>query len=281
MQNGNVAGLDLHKRFSQVCVMSQEGEEILNRSFKHTFEGLIEMSQALGGCSTVAMEACWGWEAMSDFLDGLGKHGMIFEGSDLFGVSGRKGLEERLSLFSEGYRGVIERALKVVAVLNELMVEIEARAKKRAKEDTIATLLQTIPGIGWWSAILIRYEIDDVERFPRPGKLVSYCGICPSVHGTGGPEKYRYGRMTKQGNAYLRHIFMEDAIPAKTSHKPWSLVYERVKAAKGGNVAKGAVAHRMVEAVYWVWKKRQAFHPRDMLDQGVSSKESSAPLLAS
>lgn len=350
MQNGNVAGLDLHKRFSQVCVMSQEGKEILNRSFKHTFEGLVEMSQALEGCETVAMEACWGWEAMSDFLDKalgkevhlahmlkvkliaeartktdpidartlaqldrtgflplahgasyevrevrsmlrqriffvqlrtslkntvhavLGKHGMIFEGSDLFGVAGRAWLGECAVILSEGYRGVLLRALKSMAVLDELIVEIEAKAKGMAKEDEAVKVLQTIPGIGWWSAMLIRYEIDDVERFSHPRKLVSYCGICPSVHGTGGPEKYRYGRMTKQGNAYLRHIFMEDAIPAVTSYEPWRRVYDRVKEARGGNVAKGAVAHRMVEAVYWVWKKREAFRPHDVLDRKEKSQ---------
>lgn len=359
MQGDYIAGLDLHKRFSQVCVLSQEGEEILNRSFPHTFEGLIQMSQALEGCSTVAMEACWGWEAMSDFLDEvlgkevhlahmlkvkliaearkktdpidartlghlertnflplahrpsrevrevrsilrqriffvqlrtslkntvhavLGKHGMIFEGSDLFGAAGRAWLEECAVILSEGYRGVVLRAIKVMAVLDEVILEIEVKAKGMAKEDEVVKFLQTIPGIGWWSAMLIRYEIDEVERFPHPGKLVSYCGICPSVRGTGGPEKYRYGRMTKQGNAYLRHIFMEDAIPAVTSYKPWRQVYERVKAKGGGNVAKGAVAHRMVEAVYWVWKKREKFHRQEKSGQVVSSTESPVPLLAS
>lgn len=363
MENGNVAGLDLHKRFSQVCVMSQEGEEILNRSFKHTFEGLVEMSQALEGCETVAMEACWGWEAMSDFLDGvlgkevhlahmlkvkliaearkktdpidartlaqlertnflplahrpsrdvrevrallrqriffveirtslknavhavLGKHGMIFEGSDLFGVSGRRWLEERLPLFSEGYRGVLERTLKGMEALNELIGEIEGKAKHLAQGDEVVRLLQTIPGIGWRGAMVIRYEIDDVARFSRPEKLVSYFGICASVHGSGGPAKYHYGGMTKQGNRYLRTVVVEGALPAVRSYAPWRRVYERIKPQRGGNVAKGAVANRMIHAIYWVWKKKEAFAPRltpeDVLDQEQPSTLSPVGRLAS
>lgn len=301
----------------------------------------------------MAMEACWGWEAMSDFLDGvlgkevhlahmlkvkliaeariktdtidartlaqlervdflplahrpsrevrevrvllrqrmffvgirtslkntvhavLGKHGMMFEGSDQFGVSGRRWLEERLPLLTEGYRGVLERTLRGITVLNELMKEIEGEIGQKAQEDEIVRLLQTIPGIGLWTAMVIRYEVDGVERFSHPKKLVSYSGICASVHGTGGPAKYKYGGMTKQGNRYLRTALVEGAFPAIRAYEPWRQVYERIKAQRGANVAKGAVAHRMLEAVYWVWKKKERFAPRltlkDVLDQETST----------
>ncbi|MDL1965835.1 MAG: IS110 family transposase [Candidatus Desulfofervidus auxilii] len=47
-------------------------------------------------------------------------------------------------------------------------------------------------------AFLIRYEIDDIERFSSAKKLYSYTGIVPSTYSSGG--KTYHGRITKQGN---------------------------------------------------------------------------------
>jgi len=37
-----------------------------------------------------------------------------------------------------------------------------------------AQLIATIPGIGFYGALLIRAEIDDIHRFPRPENLCAY-----------------------------------------------------------------------------------------------------------
>jgi len=75
------------------------------------------------------------------------------------------------------------------------------------KKDPRAVLLTTIPGISYYSALLIISEIGDINRFPTYGYLLSYGGLVPSVHSSGG--RTRLGRITKEGSKWLRWILVE------------------------------------------------------------------------
>lgn len=46
----------------------------------------------------------------------------------------------------------------------------------------------TIPGISYYSSLLITAEIGEVDRFPREKKLVSYAGLDPTVRQSGDRE---------------------------------------------------------------------------------------------
>ncbi len=52
-------------------------------------------------------------------------------------------------------------------------------------------------------------EVGCFSRFQSAGALMSYCGLVPSEHSTGGPGKARRGGITKTGNAHLRRILGE------------------------------------------------------------------------
>jgi Transposase IS116/IS110/IS902 family len=49
----------------------------------------------------------------------------------------------------------------------------------------MAKLLTTIPGIGYYSALFLVSEINDVNRFPDSYHLCSYAGLVPSTHSSG------------------------------------------------------------------------------------------------
>jgi transposase IS116/IS110/IS902 family protein len=53
-----------------------------------------------------------------------------------------------------------------------------------AKEDEIASLLMTIPGTGYYSALLINSEVGEINGFPGCYHLCSYAGLVP--HNAGG-----------------------------------------------------------------------------------------------
>ena len=50
----------------------------------------------------------------------------------------------------------------------------------------MAKLLITVPGIGYYSALLIVSEVGDINRFPDSYHLCSYAGLIPSTHSSGG-----------------------------------------------------------------------------------------------
>ena len=78
-----------------------------------------------------------------------------------------------------------------------------------AYEDEDVRLLTTIPGIGYYSALLIKSEIGDVTRFPSDERLCAYAGLVPSVHSSGSCT--RYGPITREGSRWLRWIMVECA----------------------------------------------------------------------
>jgi len=78
--------------------------------------------------------------------------------------------------------------------------------------DGQAQLPCTIPGIGAYSALLIRSEIGDIARFPDSRRLCSYAGLVPAVHASA--DKTRLGGLTKQGSSWLRWILVKCAVHA-------------------------------------------------------------------
>ena len=55
-------------------------------------------------------------------------------------------------------------------------------------------------------------EFGEIERFPNPKHLVSYAGLAPTVHGTGG--RLYTGHISKQGSRWLSWILIEAAMYA-------------------------------------------------------------------
>jgi len=175
--------------------------------------------------------------------------------SDLFGVRGmhflrtadiplleRKLLDDQLELLEE-----IRTRIKAVGSVLEQLKE----------NDEIVTRLKTIPGIGEFISMLIRHEIDKIERFSTSDKLCSYAGLVPSTYSSGG--KTYHGRIIKQGNKYIRWALIEAVVPAVGSDPQIRSYYYSMKAKKGSNAAKVATARRLLKIVYQVWKEKRFY----------------------
>ena len=123
---------------------------------------------------------------------------------------------------------------------------VSKRIDALAKQDERATWLMSMPGIGYYSAMLILAEIGDIGRFPSPKQLSSYAGLVPSVHESG--DRTRYGRITKEGSRWLRWIMVEAAQQA--SRRPGRLrrFHERV-----------ALARKMLEIVYYLLRRHECY----------------------
>ena len=105
--------------------------------------------------------------------------------------------------------------------------------------------------------MLIRHEIDRIERFSTSNKLCAYAGLVPSTYSSGG--KTYHGRIIKQGNKYLRWALIEAVIPATRKDAQISSYYYLMKAKKGSNSAKVATARRLLKIVYQVWKENRFY----------------------
>lgn len=161
-----------------------------------------------------------------------------------------KGLPEVFSAQLRDY-------LKLGNQLTALIEEVEARIEECGQHSEVAELLATIPGVGVFTALLLESEIGDIDRFPSPKKLAAYCGLVPSVHSSG--QVTRRGKITKEGNRWLRWALVEAAGKVKERSAHYRRFYERILHKKGKKVARVACARKLAVTIYWMWKRREPF----------------------
>jgi transposase len=85
----------------------------------------------------------------------------------------------------------------------------------------VVQALQSLRGVSLIVATTTIAEVGDLTRFDRPVELMSYLGLVPSEHSSGG--KTRRGSITKTGNGHVRRVLIEAAwayrLPARVSLK--------------------------------------------------------------
>ena len=117
-------------------------------------------------------------------------------------------------------------------VLQEMIQTISERIERLKRLDNelthqvklwryypIVKAIQAMRGIRLLIATSVIVELGDLNRFDSPRKLMSYVGLTPSEHSSGGTRKL--GSITKCGNGRARRLLIEAAhcyrYPAKVS----------------------------------------------------------------
>jgi transposase len=125
-----------------------------------------------------------------------------------------------------------------------------------------ASRIDTVPGFATTLSVLVAVEIADIKRFPTAADLHSYAGVVPSTYASG--ERTHHGRITKQGSAWLRWAALEAAYPAIKKDLGLRVLYNRLAKRKGANVAKIAVARRLLTIIYRVLTEKREYFPDKM-----------------
>jgi len=175
------------------------------------------------------------------------KHGYHCPYTDAFGIQGR------VWLGTLALRPVYQQALQgLLVVLDTLHAQIQDASRtvdQQAKTTPLAQKLCTLPGVGHYTALLVLAEIGDVQRFPDPKHLVSYAGLAPRVHQSGG--RVYTGHISKQGSSWLRWILIEAAMHAGHQSGRYQQLYERIARRKGKKLARVVVARELLTRIYW------------------------------
>jgi transposase len=178
----------------------------------------------------------------------LAKNNVNNEYSDLFGKAGMDFL--RSLTLPESYKIALDGYLTVLDTVRNEIKTVSRKVQQVAEQDPDAMLLMTIPGVGYYSALLIKSEIGDVKRFPSAKRLCSYSGLVPSTHQSGNVSYH--GHITKRGSKWLRWILLESAIHAAKRPGPLRRFYYKVERKKGGQIAKVATARKLLEWIYHI-----------------------------
>jgi transposase len=128
---------------------------------------------------------------------------------------------------------------------------------KLAAEDPSVKWLISLPGIGRFLSVLIRWETDDIHRFPDAKRFVSYTGLAPSTYASS--SRLFHGALTKQGNKWLRWAFIEAVTPAVRSSAFIRDHYMKVKSRRGAKDARCSTARKIAEITHAVWSEQRCW----------------------
>ncbi|OJH17016.1 IS110 family transposase, partial [Bacillus obstructivus] len=209
--------------------------------------------------------------------------------SDVFGVSGRKLLEQ---LMNEGYIDQEEVEQKIhgrmahkkqlitdslfgtlndhqlflikqswmhIVNLEELISDIEKRiAVILSNYQEEVQLLTTMPGIKKDTAAVIIAEIGvDMGQFPTSKHLASWAGLSPGNHESAGRKK---STKTIKGNPHIKSALCEAAwAVSRSRNQRLGIKYWSLAARRGKKKALVAIGHRMLTIVYHMLQNKEPY----------------------
>lgn len=157
---------------------------------------------------------------------------------------------------------------EVAKLLIEIQDFINSDEMPKALSKNIS-LLMSIPGIGYLTAITILAEIGDIDKFITPKKLVAFFGVDPAVNESGNFKGDKI-KMSKRGTRLGRRALYAAALASIRTKRngeamnPVLLKYykENLKGKKA-KVALVAVMHKLIKYLFAVLREQQEYQFRD------------------
>lgn len=186
----------------------------------------------------------------------LAKNNIHHGFSDLFGKAGVEFL--KTLLLPKIFRLELDGYLNLLENCKQLIHNTQIEIKDTCSESAYVKHLMTIPGISYFSALLLASEIADINRFRTYKKLCSYAGLASTTHQSA--DKTYHGHIIKDSNKYIRYVLIE-AIPITIKKDPqlWSF-YINIQRKKGNNKARVAAARKLLISIYFMLKKGVDYH---------------------
>jgi transposase len=153
-------------------------------------------------------------------------------------------------------RAMLDRIDACAAMEQRLSKQIDQQVRPFRRQ---LDLIATIPGAGGRAAEVILAEVGaDPTRFPTPGDLASWAGMCPGNNQSGTVNKP--GR-TRHGDPWLKAVLGQVAVSAsRTKDTYLAARYRRIASRRGKKRALVAVGHSVLIAVWTMLTRDIAYH---------------------
>ncbi len=145
-----------------------------------------------------------------------------------------------------------EHCCALLKLLDQQIRTLDEQVTKHWGDDPRVRRLTSIPGVGPFVATVLVLELGEINRFPSSKHLASYIGLTPRVRASA--ERVHLGHISKEGNRLLRWVLVLAATQAARRPGPLRAWFRVVQQRRGRQVARVALARRLAEIVYQVWK---------------------------
>lgn len=189
----------------------------------------------------------------------LCRHGVSYKRSEMNGAALAELVNE--AALATPARLSAQSTLRVEEAIQKEAKHLQAAIREEIKAEPelvkVAGLLESIPGVGFFSALLLVLELWDISRFRDESHLASYIGFVPSTYQTG--QSMHHGAMTRQGNVLVRWILVQDAWAAVNNNGFFAARYQYYRAKKGGPRAIVPVARALLKTIFQVWTLKKTY----------------------
>jgi len=197
----------------------------------------------------------WMRNAVGNQLHALAMGEGVCRKKKLFTKKGRVELESlKLGRWASHRR---QELLTMLDQLEASLKELDQAVAKQAEQNPAAVLLMTHPGVGPVTSLAFVLTLGPVERFAHSKQVVSYLGLNPREHSSGGRQ--RLGSISKQGNPMLRSLLVEAGHTAARLDRELRQDYQRLKLRRGSGVAKVAIARKLAVRMYWMLRGQTSY----------------------
>jgi transposase len=178
--------------------------------------------------------------------------------------------EETVPVF---LRPVVFTVLEEIATLETQAEGVRTQLTALATQMPDVQRLLTVPGVGILTATAMVASVGDIHRFRSGRHFAAWLGLTPREHSSGTTR--RLGRMTKQGDTYLRMLLIHGArsaqqAGARTEHPDDLRTWARAVAnRRTHNVAAVALANKLARVCWRVWRDGRPFNRRTPREEGI------------
>lgn len=184
-------------------------------------------------------------------------------------LSTYKGLESiDAKGYSPIYQGIINDYKERIIQQTKKLSAVAQRIMSIALNQQDIVHLETIPGLGYFSAALIKTEIIDINRFLCFNRLCAYAGLAPRLSASA--KQVYHGPINNNRRKHLQWILLENvhhfikALPDKERK------FLALQKSKGHNTAKVILARDLLKIIYHVLKERRPFYRLNQESQSQS-----------
>lgn len=169
----------------------------------------------------------------------------------------RDGIAERFN--DPSVQRSIHLDLQLIDYYDQLLSAVELYILRAAREHDGKALmrLRSVPGIGQILALVILYEIHDINRFTAVQDFVSYARLVKCAKDSAGKRHGTSG--SKIGNVHLKWAFSEASVLFLRANPQGQKYVDKLSSKHGKAKALSILAHKLGRAVYYMLKREKNF----------------------
>ena len=143
---------------------------------------------------------------------------------------------------------------------NQKIAALQESLLSSLKEDAAVKTIDSVKGLGMWTAIVLRLEYGSLERFYSADAAVAYAGLDPRIDQSGDDEHHR--GISRAGRKQIRQALYMPALAAVRFNPVIRNFYNRLVAAgKPEKLALVACMRKLIRIVYGCWISGKTFDP--------------------